>query len=259
MNSIIDENNFFWQYFVVGAPAFLSYNINGELALVNGAPISLHSITFETVEEQIRVDNLISGDNALKFGSIIDVEEPLSVNVDINKSLDGKSISRRRKQQLQTLQHFSMDNSKIVIPLLKGVTNFKKDDWHICSYRTQDLTSIKGTAEVRDIFTYHIAFAMTVHKAQGRTIHRVIIDLTEHPLHINRMKYASVFVALSRVKSKNHIRLLKHSKMSDQKSYEYVQHMKPDENVLKFYSGFEHTESDGGMTWSWKKAIGWKE
>ena len=71
MNSIIDENNFFWQYFVVGAPAFLSYNINGELALVNGAPVSLHSITFATIEEQSRVDKLISGDDAIDAAKTI--------------------------------------------------------------------------------------------------------------------------------------------------------------------------------------------
>jgi hypothetical protein len=193
----------------------------------------------------------------LKFGSVIDVEEPLSVNVEIQQTLDDKPISNKRKQQLQNLQQFSMEKEKIIIPLMKGVTNFKKDDWHVCSYRTQDFTSIKGTVEVRDVFPYHIGFAMTVHKAQGRTIHRVIIDLTKHPLHINRMKYASIFVAMSRVKAKHHIRLLKHSNMPLKQSYEYIEKLKADENVLRFYNGFENTEPDGGMTWSWEKAIGW--
>ena len=100
---------------------------------------------------------------------------------------------------------------------------------------------------------------MTVHKAQGRTIHRVVIDLTHHPLHINRMTYASIFVALSRVKSKNHIRLLRHNDLSLQRSYEYIESLKPDENVLRFYEGFEQPERDGAMTWSWQKAIGWNE
>ena len=95
MNSIIHENNFFWQYFVVNAPAFLSYNINGELALVNGAPVSLHSITFASIEEQSRVDRLISGDDAMPFGAVIDVEEPLSINVNIHETLDGKPLSKR--------------------------------------------------------------------------------------------------------------------------------------------------------------------
>ena len=131
MNPIINDNNFFWQYFVVGAPAFLSYNINGQLALVNGAPVSLHSVTFATIEEQNRIDQLISGEDAMEFGSVIDVEELLSVNVEIQQSLDDKPISNKRKQQLQNLQAFSMEKEKIVIPLMKGVTNFKKDDWHV--------------------------------------------------------------------------------------------------------------------------------
>ena len=55
MDKIIQYNAFFWQYFVAGAPAHLSYNINGELALVNGAPVTLHSITFDDDEELQRI------------------------------------------------------------------------------------------------------------------------------------------------------------------------------------------------------------
>ena len=60
-----------------------------------------------------------------------------------------------------TIQHGKGNNYH---SFFKGVTNFKKDDWHTF-YRTEDCTCIKGTAEVRDVFPYHITFAMTVHKA----------------------------------------------------------------------------------------------
>ena len=66
-----------------------------------------------------------------------------------------------------------MEKETIIIPLLKGFTTFKKDDWNIFSYRTEDCTCIKGTAEVSDVFPYHITITMTVHKSQGITIHQV--------------------------------------------------------------------------------------
>jgi hypothetical protein len=48
---IEEQNAFFWQYFVEGASGFLAETINGELALVNGAPITMHSLTFSTKQE----------------------------------------------------------------------------------------------------------------------------------------------------------------------------------------------------------------
>ena len=66
------------------------------------------------------------------------------MNIEIQESLDDKPVSKRRKEQLQTLKKFSIDKEKLVVPLLKGSTNFQKDDWSIYSYQTHDFNSIKG-------------------------------------------------------------------------------------------------------------------
>ena len=43
---------------------------------------------------------------------------------------------------------------------------------------------------------------MTIHKAQGRTIPKVIVDLSCHPTKYAEMKFAAIFVVMSRVKNK---------------------------------------------------------
>ena len=77
------------------------------------------------------------------------------------------------------------------------------------TYRTNNPLSPIATVQVKEPFPIDLAFLMTVHKAQGHTIRRVIIDLTQHPRAVCCMKYAALFVAMmSRVATKDHIRLL---------------------------------------------------
>ena len=78
----------------------------------------------------------------------------------------------------------------------------------IYTYCTGNILSPIAKVRVYDKFPFELAFAMTVHKAQGRTIRRVVIDLTEQPMHSCRMEYAAIFVAMSRVEDHRHIRLL---------------------------------------------------
>ena len=100
-----------------------------------------------------------------------------------------------------------------------------------------------ASAQVRNPFPFDLAFSMTVHKAQGRTLKRVVIDLTFHPNHYCRMVYAAVFVAMSRVKCKEHIRLLKHSPKPGEKidfasAYKYLTFLRPMREIAPFYHGF---------------------
>lgn len=68
-------------------------------------------------------------------------------------------------------------------------------------------SSTAGGISSIELFPYDLGFSMTVHKAQGRTIYRVVIDLTDHPNSYGRMEYAAIFVAMSRVEMSDHIRL----------------------------------------------------
>jgi hypothetical protein len=88
MTDIEEHNAFFWQYFVHGTSGFLTATINGELALVNGAPITMDSITFSSKQEHDMIkDKIMRGD--FNDGDEIVIETPACVNVEVCQSLDG--------------------------------------------------------------------------------------------------------------------------------------------------------------------------
>ena len=247
--SIRQQNAFFWQFFVAGAPCNLNKNINGELALVNGTPIKAHSLTFATEEELHRVQNLLQARDAPSFGTEIEIEQPLSVNFVVIPSLDGKPVSALRSAQMDMLRTITMPMSSdtsgdIVIPVTANMCQTDSSDWSKYTYNTNGMLTPVATAQVLEPFPFDLAFAMTVHKAQGRTIERVVLDLTEHKNHYTCMEFAAVFVAMSRVRSREHIRLLKHAKIGERfnpvSSYQYLTKLKADHNSLAFLHGFNH-------------------
>ncbi len=197
-DSFKDKHAFFYQYFVAGADAYLNNNINAEIALVNGSPVKLHSLTLhdsDTVESIIEQAKM----NHIPYGSEIEIDEPLAVNVSIVQKLHGKEPSKKRKKQLQVLRTLSRKYSidpksrDIILPL---TTSMSDTEWQKFTFLTGNLISPVAQVHICEPFPFDLAFAMTVHKAQGRTIHRVIIDLTDHPFEICRMKYAAIFVAM---------------------------------------------------------------
>ena len=212
LQPILEENAFFWQYFTPGAPAYLSQNINCDVALVNGSPITLHSLTFEDIHEYNRIMDIIEGPHPPPFGSEIEIEEPTSVNVTITPSLDSKPISSKRQKQLDMLKTFSITpssgNDNIVLPITTNMIKYSRDNFKKFSYFSHHPITPIATAEIMEPFPFDLAFSITAHKAQGRTIHRVIIDLTYHHTHYSRMCFASIFVAMSRVRQSDHIRFL---------------------------------------------------
>ena len=118
----------------------------------------------------------------------------------ILKSLDDKPISNKRKKQLKRLKTFQSisdgkDEDKIIISLTKKTVSEKKEKIKKFKYATGNPLFPVGTAEINNIFPFDLGFSMTVHKAQGCTIQKVILNLTSHPTHESQMEFAAIFVA----------------------------------------------------------------
>ena len=106
----------FWQYFVAGADAFLTNNLNTNLGLANGTPVKLHSLTFSS---QDQLDAVLSDIASSHPGDVITLDEPpLAVNLLLPSTFDSKTTpSRRRTAQLNILKRHSLSKNDIVIPL----------------------------------------------------------------------------------------------------------------------------------------------
>jgi hypothetical protein len=254
LKKVVEEEAFFWQYFVPGADAFITFNINAELGLANGTPVKCHSLGFKEDKMIRSIQALINGDgdgdssHLLPFGSEIELDSlPDTVFVEVLPSLDGKEPTARRKQQLSVLRLHSIPNqeNKIIIPLQKQSKSSRDgSEWKGVNFTTHSSLSPVSQALFKYPFPMELAFAMTVHKAQGRTLSRIIVALSQQPNKAAEMKYAAVFVALSRVRHADHIRLLQHNhvNMSQQqgrmKTYHYLTELVQDSFVTKFYKGY---------------------
>jgi len=244
--AIVESNGCFWETFVPEADAFLTYNVNNDLGLANGSPVSMHSISFSSEDQLLSVKSKI---DSLPPGSEIVLDSPpCSINVRVLESLDSKTkISLKRRAQFAILKKHSCCPDAIVIPIKPNA-----------SYGKAHCFSIRGPSslsrvETRPTFPIELAFAMTVHKAQGRTIPRVVLALSQHNVTLCRMTYPSIFVAMTRVKHRDHLRILYHDSGArpGRVGLQYIATLKPNKNVLHYYAGF--TNSNG--LWDPLKAL----
>jgi hypothetical protein len=82
---------------------------------------------------------------------------------------------------------------------------------------------------------------------KGRTIRRMVLSLSKHPLPLLSFKWEGLYVALSRVKRRDHIRLL--VKRNDWNTVSYVKRLKKNEYTDCFFRGYEQSDR-GAMMWS---------
>jgi len=157
-----------WQYFVCGSEAFLTKNLNPALGLANGTPLVCHSLVLDPCIHNI--DMILQQIESLSPGSEIILDAPpVAVNMKVQMGLDGKEPSRAKKRQLEALQQHSIledDEEGIVISLSERSDKTK----NLKMRNGSPLLGHISSADVTPILAYDLAFAMTIHKAQGRTI-----------------------------------------------------------------------------------------
>ena len=242
------KKSFFWQYFVPNAKAFLSKTTNANLGLVNGSAVVCHSIAFRDKQKMRELEEKIKN---LPFGSIIDLDEPPdAIVVIIQETIDDAPISSKRREQLEYLQKHSLSKDCVMIPILPSALS--KQTTHNYQIPTNDPRNPMTQVQVGDIFPFELAFSMTIHKAQGRTIDRVILALSKIEKSKYKLDFAAVFVAMSRVKEAKHLRILPlDEKKSYDQDYGYLTELKASETVMQYYKGF--TDNQG--IWNPEKAL----
>ena len=189
----------------------------------------------------------------------------------IVESLDNKPISTKQKKQLNALRaHSIVTDGTIVVPIMKSSISdqeqFNKKNFY--NYHTGCPFHPIARLQAFETFSFDLAFSMTVHKAQGRTISRVVVDLNSCPMHYLQMEFPSIFVSMSRVENREHLRRLGHKKNQNPiQTYGYVTKLRPSIHVKSFYAGYNEKESYltlaeeniSSYVWEGKKALDFKD
>ena len=236
----LDNDPCFYEYFVKGADGFITENIKTELGIVNAQSITYHSLKFD-YEDQIFLNQVTL---TTPPGGIITMPvRPVAVNVAIDMP---EHTSPQAMESLRNMSIEPMDPAfpnRVVIPI--GPHSTRQDP----SY-----TIVRGGDNyapsrvfLRKYIPLEPAFAITVHKSEGRTMSRVIIALSETPrIPQCNFKYAQLHVGLSRVQLGQHIRLLLtgNSDVERWRSIAYIQNLQPDPSIEFYFAGFRHLPAD---------------
>ena len=87
-----------------------------------------------------------------------------------------------------------------------------------------------------DHFPIELGFCITIPKAQGRTIHKLIASLSEHPCPFLRFKWEQMYTLLSRITGADDLRLL--LRMGDRNTLNYISDLEKDPYTTYYFAGF---------------------
>jgi hypothetical protein len=212
----------------------------------NGSKVKLHSLAFKTREEEKQVESIIDKSYP---GQIITIPfKPMCVNVQIFQ----ENLTTTVKQELKKS---SITEDGIVIPIFKA--KFSSPQKPIVT----NITSICYTPAkviVKPTFPLQLGAAVTVDKAQGRTLDKVVACLSQRSINTSNMNINALFVTLSRVRKRDDLRILLHDDTTRKEQLKYIEKMTHDEEYFDYLSGFgnhTHQSHKHPMTWDQTRAL----
>jgi len=93
-----------------------------------------------------------------------------------------------------------------------------------------------------DSFPIGLGFCITVPKAQGRTIHKLIASLSEHPSNFLKLRWEQLYVILSRITERSDLRLL--LQMNNKNTLKYISNLEKDPYTTFYFAGFSKESSN---------------
>ena len=228
------EDPCFYEWFVEGADGFITDRINKSLRLVNGTRIRYHSFVPASAEQ---TEDILAQMAGSPPGSIIHLNEPpYAINVELVDETTGDYVDARSKNHWK---HETLEKNKIIIPILP---ERKREKYSSVVVRGGN-GFLPSRVKVANRFPLETAFAITVHKAQGRTLKRVILALSDRQDGNFQMSYASLYVALSRVETSDDIRILLNGDSNgnrfDRSSMAYIADLEASPSIVEFFHGFQ--------------------
>ena len=195
VDTVYATNPELMQHFVAGAPIVNRHNTNPMRGLANGITATLYAL--EWSDAQIREMALQyldehAGDVVLPTGlepSNI-LERPVLTELLYQNWPDNLSL------YVPVFPSEDMVSDRVIIPIvkLKETILLKAGS---CSLNVQI-----------EKFQYDFTFMATVHLMQGQSLPKVIISLLERPILPTRNDWNAVYVALTRIKNGNNVRVI---------------------------------------------------
>jgi hypothetical protein len=137
----------------------------------------------------------------------------------------------------------SLEQERIVITIRKHGygQSFSKIPGKPVPIQSHSILVNPSRVIVEPLFPVQPCFAITVDKAQGQTIQRVIVALSERDLRLVNFTYSCVNVAFTRVEEAQHLRILLKQEANAALEWDtlsYISCLERDSSVKSFFAGF---------------------
>lgn len=200
---------------MAGVPGFIKENINPRLKISNGSPIIFRALTLDPRENYRAILQLIDESNGRED---INLEyAPTHIHVQLPHANPNDFIGR------------TLVPNEVVIPI------------PISENATVNSITFPGRQDILEVkvkkHSVEMGFAITVHKVQGQTCNRLIIDLNPRPF-FPKINFHGLYVALSRVKLGGNLRILQLQPTTHDLSY--LLQLKPAEYLTEWLAGFDN-------------------
>ena len=197
------------------AIGFLSANINPSIRLANGTQVRYHSLYYSDKKEMRKLRSLMK---STPFGNVITMDTPPDAIV---VAVDDEEIKKN-------WAYPTLKEGEVLIPVVLSSCNEQKL-W-IRGGKGFDQSKVV----VKSSHAVEMAFAVTFHKAQGRTLRRVILALSKRPGGLAALLHSSLFVALSKVRHGDHIWIL----CNKNDDLSYLTLLECSNELLAWFKGF---------------------
>ena len=240
VEEVIRTDPVFWEYFVKGAVAYGLDNANKPRKIINGTQYTYEELIFSDASQECKARLQMA---TAACGEVITLEEPPFAII----------VQAAALHKDDGWTNLSMDNEgdKVVIPMLDLCRDSKGESLIV----NGGVDYLLSTITVQNRFPLEPGFVITVHKAQGRTLRRIIIALSEWYARKCNFTYVHLYVAMSRVKRGCDIRLLIHTDVGgdvDWDTISYVTTLRPNPAIKAYFTGFKDTE---GHLPKWNKEL----
>ena len=147
-------------------------------------------------------------------------------------------------------------HSIFVLPVWQYSCKIDSSETTVCGGRG----FLPSKVTLQKFFPIEPAFAITVHKSEGRTMDRVIIALSSCSARGCDFSYAQFHVAFSRVRKGDHIRLFLtgDNEVQQWESLLYLHSLAPKPSIQYYFGGFRRindyaSPNEGWLTNSWER------
>ena len=226
-------------------PAYLTHNVNLDAKLANGTSIREHSLAFDSKEDKILLDRLV---RTTPVGGTIDLPSPpTAINVEIYPDFHGDTkemLSKKAAKRIDWTQGSIVNDGRIIIPIDKRTSTYQTESIRACGRSFHFRAS---TVPMADSFPIELGFCITVPKAQGRTIHKLIASISEHPCKFLQIQWESLYVLLSCIQERSDLSLL--LQLGNRNTLQYISKLKKDPYTASYFAGFPKESSDEIVYW----------